>query len=312
MRFALFIGLGHTTWDGILGLTRHAEATGWDAACLTDHFMPNTADKVGDHLECISTLSALAVSVPRIRLGSIVLGNTYRHPAVLAKMLTNVDILSGGRLIAGIGGAWQQNEHQAYGIPFFTVGERLARLDEACQVLKALWTEDRATFKGRFYQLTDAPASPKPIQKPHPELLIGGGGEKVTMKIAAKHADHWNTWGGPRILGAKTAILDAHCATVGRDPKKILRSAVMPLVISDDKAEVEKVRQLARKRMGFDEARAQDTILGGSVAEVKDTLAKLRDVGVGQVFVPSMFFPKDPRPLLDTFMADVAPAFRQS
>ena len=132
------------------------------------------------------------------------------------------------------------------------------------------------------------------------------------MKIAAKHADHWNTWGGPRILGAKTAILDAHCATVGRDPKKILRSAVMPLVISDDKAEVEKVRQLARKRMGFDEARAQDTILGGSVAEVKDTLAKLRDVGVGQVFVPSMFFPKDPRPLLDAFMADVAPAFRQS
>ena len=311
MRFALFIGLGGTTWHDVVSLTRHADATGWDAACLTDHFMPNTPDKVGDNLECLSALSALAALAPRIRLGSIVLGNTYRHPAVLARTLTNIDIISGGRLIAGIGGAWQQNEHEAYGIPFYTVGERLKRLDEACEVLKALWTQDRANYKGRYYQLTDAPASPKPIQKPYPELLIGGGGEKVTLKIAAKHADHWNTWGGPRILAAKNAILDKHCATVGRDPKKILRSAVMPLVISDDKADVERVRQASIKRMGFDEARAQDTILGGSVAQVQDTLGKLRDAGVGLLFVPSMFFAKDPRPLLDKFMADIAPALRK-
>ena len=311
MRFALFIGLGGTTWTDVVSLTRHADATGWDAACLTDHFMPNTPDKVGDNLECLSALSALAALAPRIRLGSIVLGNTYRHPAVLAKTLTNIDIISGGRLIAGIGGAWQQNEHEAYGIPFYTVGERLKRLDEACEVLKALWTQDRANYKGRFYQLSDAPASPKPIQKPYPELLIGGGGEKVTLKIAAKHADHWNTWGGPRILAAKNAILDDHCATVGRDPKKILRSAVMPLVISDEKADVERVRQACIKRMGFDEARAQDTILGGSVAQVQDTLGNLRDAGVGLLFVPSMFFAKDPRPLLDKFMADVAPALRK-
>jgi F420-dependent oxidoreductase-like protein len=311
MKFALFIGLGNTTWEGVLSLTRHAEATGWDAACLTDHFMPNTAEAVGDSLECVSALAALAALVPRIRLGSIVLGNTYRHPAVLAKALTNVDIISGGRLIAGIGGAWQQNEHEKYGIPFYTVAERLKRLDEACQVLKLLWTQERATFKGQYYQLTDAPASPKPVQKPHPELLIGGGGEKVTLKIAAKHADHWNTWGGPRILRAKNTILDQHCATVGRDPKQILRSAVMPLVISDDKAEVEKVRQAAIKRMGFDAARAQDTILGGSVAQVQDTLGTLRESGVGLLFLPSMFFPKDPRPLLDKFMADVAPALRK-
>jgi len=310
MKFALFIGLGNTTWEGVLGLTRHAEATGWDAACLTDHFMSNTPEKTGDNLECLGTLAALAALVPRIRLGSIVLGNTYRHPAVLAKTLTTIDIISGGRLIAGIGGAWQQNEHEAYGIPFYTVGERLARLDEACQVLKALWTQERATFKGRFYQLDDAPASPKPVQTPHPELLIGGGGEKVTLRIAARHADHWNTWGGPRVLGAKNRILDQHCATVGRDPGTILRSAVMPLVISEDRAAVEKLRQIAARRMGFDDARAQDTILGGSVAQVTDTLGKLREAGVGLLFVPSMFLPKDPRPLLDRFMADVAPALR--
>jgi len=311
MQFALFVGLGGTTWDNVVTLTRHLEATGWDAACLTDHFMPNTPEAVGDNLECVSALAALAALVPRIRLGSIVLGNTYRHPAVLAKALTNIDIISGGRLIAGIGGAWQQNEHQKYGIPFYTVGERLRRLDEACEVLKALWTQDRATFKGQFYELIDAPASPKPVQKPYPELLIGGGGEKVTLKIAAKHADHWNTWGGPRILGAKNAILNEHCAKVGRDPKTILRSAVMPIALSDDKAEVEKVRQLAMKRMGFDEARAQDTILGGSVAQVQDTLGKLRESGVGLLFVPTMFLPKDYRPLLDKFMSDVAPALRK-
>ena len=310
MQFALFVGLGGTTWDAVLSLTRHAESTGWDAACLTDHFMPNTPDRIGDSLECLSALAALAAAVPRMRLGSIVLGNTYRHPAVLAKTLTNIDIISGGRLIAGIGGAWQQNEHEAYGIPFYTVGERLARLDEACQVLKALWTQDRATFKGRYYQLSDAPASPKPVQRPYPELLIGGGGEKVTLKIAAKHADHWNTWGGPRILKAKNAILDQHCGTVGRDPRTILRSAVMPIVISNDKADVAKVRQAAIKRMGFDEAKAQDTILGGSVTEVRDRLAELRDAGVGLLFVPTMFLPRDPRPLLDTFMSEVAPAFR--
>ena len=278
MRFGIFTSLSLTTWN--------------------------------DVLECWTTLAALAPMVPRLSIGTIVVGNTYRSPAVVAKMAATVDVISQGRLILGLGAAWQENEHDAYGIPFYTVGERLQRLDEACQVLKMLWTQDRSTFKGRFYQLDDAPANPKPVQKPHPELLIGGGGEKVTLKIAAKYADHWNTWGGPRILRNKNTILDGHCAAVGRDPKLILRSAVMPLVISDDKAEVEKVRQAAMKRMGFDEARAQDTILGGSVAQVQDTLGKLREAGVGLLFLPSMFFPKDPRPLLDKFMADVAPALR--
>src|ERR1041384_4209539 len=218
MRFGIFTSMGMQTWAGVLDLWKHLERTGWDVACLTDHFMPNTKEREGAMLESWSTLSALAALVPRMRVGTIVLGNTYRHPAVVAKMAAQVDIISGGRLLLGLGAGWQENEHEAYGIPFYSMRERLERLDEACQVLKALWTQDRATFKGRFYQLTDAPASPKPIQKPHPELLIGGGGEKVTMKIAAKYADHWNTWGGPRILGAKTQILDAHCATVGRDP----------------------------------------------------------------------------------------------
>src|SRR5207302_506347 len=129
MRFGIFTGMGNTTWDTVLDLWRHAAASGWDAACVTDHFMPNTPDRVGDTMECWTTLAALAAVVPRMRLGTIVSGNTYRHPAVLAKMAAQVDLISGGRLICGLGAAWQQNEHEAYGIPFYTVAERLARPD---------------------------------------------------------------------------------------------------------------------------------------------------------------------------------------
>jgi alkanesulfonate monooxygenase SsuD/methylene tetrahydromethanopterin reductase-like flavin-dependent oxidoreductase (luciferase family) len=165
MRFGIFTGMGGTTWDAVLELWRHIEATGWDAAAVTDHFMPNTPERTGDTMECWTTLAALSALVPRLRVGTIVVGNTYRHPAVVAKMAAQVDIISGGRLICGMGAAWQENEHQAYGIPFYTVAERLARLDEACQVMKALWTQPKTSFKGRYYQLDDAPLSPKPVQR---------------------------------------------------------------------------------------------------------------------------------------------------
>src|SRR4026209_1816514 len=143
MKFALFTGMSGTTWDEVLELWQHGDATRWDAACVTDHFMPNTKDRVGDTLECWTALAALAAETRGRRGGPIVSGNTYRHPAVLAKMATNIDIISGGRLICGMGAGWQENEHKAYGIEFYTVRERLDRLDEACRVLKALWTESK-------------------------------------------------------------------------------------------------------------------------------------------------------------------------
>ncbi len=310
MRFGLFTGLGGTTWDEVRALWAHADNAGWDAACVTDHFMPNTPERLGDSLECWTALAALAVQTTRMRVGTIVVGNTYRHPAVVAKMAANVDIISGGRLICGIGAGWQENEHRAYGIEFYTVAERLARLEEACRVLKTLWTEPKATFKGRYYQLEDAPLQPKPVQRPHPELMIGGGGEKVTLRIAARHADHWNTWGGPETLARKNRILDEHCAAFGRDPRSILRSAVMPLVISDDAAAVEKLRRAYMTRMGADEAKARDTVLGGTPGEIKDTLTRLQEAGVGMLFIPTFFLPADRRGMLDRFITEVAPAFR--
>ena len=312
MRFAIFSSMGNTTWSDVEALWRHAEQTGWDAACVTDHFMPNTPDRVGDMLESWTTLTALAALTKRMRVGTIVSGNTYRHPAVLAKMAANVDIISGGRLICGIGAGWQENEHTAYGLPFYTVGERLQRLDEACQVLNMLWTQERSTFKGKYYQLDDAPLMPKPVQKPRPELMIGGGGEKVTLKIVARWADHWNVWGGPDILAQKGKILDGYCAAIGRDPKTILRSAVMVPVLSEDRAQIDKVQQIFMQRMSRDEASAKDTMLAGSVAQIQDKLGRLREAGVGLLFIPTMFLGKDQLKPLDDLIEKVAPALRKA
>jgi alkanesulfonate monooxygenase SsuD/methylene tetrahydromethanopterin reductase-like flavin-dependent oxidoreductase (luciferase family) len=137
MRFSVWPNAAGS-WEDLLDIARHAEATGWDGIWIADHFMPNTADAVGPTNECWTTVAALAASVPRVRLGTLVTGNTYRHPAVLAKMAANVDMISGGRLVLGLGSGWQENEHSAYGIPFHTIGGRLNRLDEACQVIRSL------------------------------------------------------------------------------------------------------------------------------------------------------------------------------
>src|ERR1044071_2079300 len=217
MRFGVFTSLTGQTWPVILDFWRHLETGGWDIACVTDHFMPNTRDREGAVLESWSTLTALAALIPRMRVGTIVLGNTYRNPALVAKMAAQVDIISGGRLLLGLGAAWQQNEHEAYGIPFYTTKERLERLDEAWAVIRSLGTQERRNFAGRHYQLTDAPLDPKPLQKPHPEFMIGGGGERVTLRIVAKHADTWNVWGGPQVLARKTPFLEEHCSSIGRE-----------------------------------------------------------------------------------------------
>jgi alkanesulfonate monooxygenase SsuD/methylene tetrahydromethanopterin reductase-like flavin-dependent oxidoreductase (luciferase family) len=176
--------------------------------------------------------------------------------------------------------------------------------------MKALWTGTKADYKGKYYQLEGAPLMPKPVQKPYPELMIGGGGEKVTLRIAARHADHWNVWGGPATLAHKGGILDQHCATEKRDPKSILRSAVMVLGFADDRAGIEKIEQAYMKRMGADAEKARDTVLAGSVSQIKDKLGKLRDAGVGMLFIPTFLLPADRFATLDRFMAEVAPVFR--
>lgn len=198
----------------------------FDSGWTFDHFYPIFSDPAGPCLEGWVTLTALAQATARLRIGVLVTGIHYRHPAVLANMASALDIVSDGRLELGIGAGWNEEESQAYGIELGTVRDRFDRFEEACQVLKGLLAEETTTFHGRFYQLTDARNEPKGPQRPHPPICIGGSGEKRTLRITARYADHWNFVGGtPAEFAHKREVLARHCADVGRDPAEIMTSA---------------------------------------------------------------------------------------
>ena len=281
-------------------LCNHAEATGYDGVWLADHFLPDEDELIPVHESWI-TMAALARDVPRVRLGTLVTGNTYRHPAVLANMAATLDNLSNGRLVLGLGSGWQENEHKAYGIEFGTAAIRLRMLDEACQVVKGLFENDRFDFSGEFYHLQQAPLEPKPTQKKVP-LMIGGGGEKVTLKIAAKYADEWNVWGNVDTLIRKMTILDRHCETVGRDPSSIERCAVALLFLSDNEDYLKRVRGSAP---------ADRSIIGG-VNEVRDIVAAYQEAGVQELIVPDFTLgtligaDQRKRDLMEQFITEVA------
>jgi F420-dependent oxidoreductase-like protein len=194
-------------------------------AWLFDHFTPLGNDPTGPCLEGWTLLAAYAAQTTRLRVGLMVTGNTYRHPAVLANMAATVDIISHGRLDFGIGAGWNELEHTSYGIPLYTPGERIRRLGEACEVIRLLWTETVANFDGKYYQLKGARCEPKPIQKPYPPFVIGGSGEQLTLRIVARYATVWNFVGGStEEFQHKNSVLNGHCATMGRNPADIARS----------------------------------------------------------------------------------------
>ena len=209
----------HTTYDAMLKVWKQADDNpAFDHAWLFDHYAPIHSDLDGPCLEGWTTLAAFAAETSRIRIGLMVTGNTYRHPAVLASIAATVDIISNGRLDFGIGAGWNEYEHSSMGIPLYAPGERIRRLDEACQMIKQLYTQHLTTFDGRYYQLKDARREPKPVQKPHPPFVIGGSGEKLTLRVVAKHADVWNFVSGDvEQFQRKLGILKEHCEAVGRD-----------------------------------------------------------------------------------------------
>lgn len=231
MRFAFKTSPQNTTWADMLAVWRAADdidvfESGWNF----DHFYPIFDDPKGPCLEGWTTLTALAQATTRLRLGTMVSGIHYRHPAVLANMAAALDIISDGRLELGVGAGWNEEESGAYGIELGTVTERFDRFDEACQVLIGLLSQETTDFEGRFYQLRAARNEPKGPQRPHPPICIGGGGEKRTLRTTAKYAQHWNFPGGsPADFARKRDVLAEHCAAVGRDPKEILLSAQLRL-----------------------------------------------------------------------------------
>jgi F420-dependent oxidoreductase-like protein len=229
MRFAIKTSPQNTTWDAMLEVWRAADdielfESGW----TFDHFYPILGeDSSGPCMEGWITLTALAQATRRLRLGTLVTGIHYRHPAVLANMAATLDIVSEGRLELGIGAGWNTEESGAYGIELGSPGERSDRLEEACEVLTGLLGPGpKTSFKGRYYELTDAMCNPKPVQQPHPPICIGGSGEKRTLRTAARFAQHWNFVGGTiEQFSRARDVLHQHCADIGRDPAEILLSS---------------------------------------------------------------------------------------
>jgi F420-dependent oxidoreductase-like protein len=223
LRWGIKTAPQHTTYDAMLKIWQDADQTpAFEHAWLFDHFAPIQGDLDGPCFEGWTLLAALAAQTQRIRLGLMVAGNTYRHPAVHAHMAATVDVISNGRLDFGVGAGWNEYEHQSMGIPLYTPGERIRRLGEACEITKRLWTQHLTDFEGRYYQLAQARCEPKPIQKPYPPFVIGGGGEQLTLRVVAQYADVWNAPGNDvEVFRHKVRVLHEHCITVGRDPKEI-------------------------------------------------------------------------------------------
>lgn len=247
--------------DDLRAVWRIADDAGFDHCWNMDHFATLGGDVTGDIFDAWALLASMAEVTRRTRIGCMVTGNTYRHPGVLAKIATTVDHLSDGRLEFGLGAAWAEFEHTMLGLEFGTAGQRLDRLEEACQIIRSLWTQPRTTFEGEHYRLVDAVAEPKPVQRPYPPIWIGGSGRKRTLRITAMYADVWNCTGeSPDEFAELSGVLDEHCADVGRDPAQIRRTIQLRLPGTADEA-LTQVERYAR-------AGADDVVL--IVAEKPD------------------------------------------
>ncbi len=230
LRFGIKTAPQHATYEPLLEVWRAADTMPiFEHAWLNDHFMDVGDGPTRPRLEAWTLLAALAAQTQRLRLGVMVTGNTYRHPAVLAKMAATVDVIAHGRLNFGIGTGWDEHEHRAYGIPLPAAGERVRRLDEACELIKRLWSKPGVNFEGRYYQLYEAYCEPGPVQRPHPPFAIGAEGER-TLRVVARHADIWDcSVETPAEYRRKSELLDDLCAAIGRDPAAIARSRHIPV-----------------------------------------------------------------------------------
>jgi F420-dependent oxidoreductase-like protein len=299
VRFGVHTGLQHTNTDELRELWSRIETLGFDWISIWDHFY--AADATGDPhcLEAITSHTALAMSTSKVTCGSLVYSAGYRHPAVLANAIATMDQLAGGRIVLGLGGGWLENEYNAYGMHYGSPGERLRMLAEYIQCVRGLLTQERTTFAGEFFTLTDAQCEPKPAQARLP-IWIGGGGEKITLRIAAQHADGWNVpFIAPDAWAHKAKVLDEHCATVGRDPAEIVKTINVGMAFTEE--------ELTRQ-FGPMSNYVKPGVLSGSVQEMVDKVGAYVAAGAQWVIL-AMRAPFD-RDGLERFAAEVIPAVR--
>ncbi|HTK14866.1 MAG TPA: TIGR03560 family F420-dependent LLM class oxidoreductase [Acidimicrobiia bacterium] len=299
VRFGVHTGLQHTNTDELRDLWSRIESLGFDWISIWDHFY--AADATGDPhcLEAITSHTALAMSTAKVTCGSLVYSAGYRHPAVLANAIATMDQLAGGRIVLGLGGGWLENEYNAYGMHYGSPGERLRMLAEYIQCVRGLLTQDRTTFAGEFFTLTDAQCEPKPVQARLP-IWIGGGGEKVTLRIAARHADGWNVpFIAPDAWAHKAKVLDEHCAAVGRNPAEIVKTINVGMAFTDEEL---------KRQFGPMSNYVKPGVLSGSVQEMVDKVGAYVSAGAQWVIL-AMRAPFD-RDGLERFAAEVIPAVR--
>jgi F420-dependent oxidoreductase-like protein len=297
VRFGVHTGLQHTSIAELRELWARIETLGFDWISIWDHFY--AADASGDPhcLEAVASHAALAATTSRVRCGSLVYSAGYRHPAVLANAAATLDQVAGGRIVLGLGAGWLQGEYDAYGLRFGPAAERLRMLEEYVQCVRSLLTHDRTTFEGEFFRLRDAQCEPKPVQARLP-IWIGGGGERVTLRIAARHADGWNVpFVAPDAWAHKAKVLDAHCADADRDPASITKSVNVGMAFTDEEL---------RRQFGPMAEYVRPGVLSGSVQEMVDRVGAYAEAGASYVIL-AMRAPFD-RDGLERFAAEVMPA----
>ncbi|MGB4975133.1 MAG: LLM class F420-dependent oxidoreductase [Anaerolineae bacterium] len=291
----------HAIFERTRAAALKAEASGFVSFWLMDHLiqLPMVGAVDEPFLEGWTTLAALAAVTSRIRLGTMVSSVGYRNPALLAKMVAGVDIISGGRAILGIGAGWFQTEYRQYGYEFpEQPAVRIRQLDEGIQVIKAMWTQPRATFAGKYFQVKDAILEPKPVQKPHPPILVGGGGEQLTLKVAAKQANMVNWFGPPEVVKHKLEVLARHCDTVGRDLHEIHITKLDTVLIGRQEKDVQ--QKCIKLHLG------DRPFLAGAVQQVIDQIAAFQAVGVQEIILN---IPRNDPETLDLLGSEVIPAF---
>jgi len=308
IRFSIQTPLEGASFGALARHWQTAERLGYDSVWLDDHFYGVFRPQSDDSLECWTLMAALARETSTLRFGTLVACNGYRPPALVAKMAGSVDHISNGRLEFGLGAGWYEQEFAAYGYEFPSIGTRLQQLDEALKICKRMWTAERATFAGRHYRVQEAWCNPKPVQQPHPPIMIGGGGEKVLLRIVAQHADRWNFGGSVDDFRHKLPVLEAHCRAVGRDPAAIEKSWFGTVIIEPDEAHLE--RRLAKRRQSAGSAAdaAQGRLIVGTPAQV---IARLREyAAIGVTRFIAMFGRVDRLDATELFAREVIPAFR--
>lgn len=298
--FGLFSPQAGMSYKAMLDRAVHIERLGYHSLWLVDHFW-NRGVPDADVLECTTMMSALCARTEKLRIGSLVLCNSFRNPALLAKALATIDNISNGRLEVGLGAGWMDEEYRAYGYEFPSMGTRLRQLEEGVQILKAMFSAKKASFQGRYYSVADAYNNPQPVQKPNPPITIGGSGEKVMLRIVAKHADRWNCPAGYRSFEQKLGVLKQHCEAVGRDINEINISEQLLVCIGANDAEVEEKWKISQ-RLPF-----WRTAIKGTPPQIVSALHDRLSKGIA--FFTIIFGDLNSPQSIDLFAREVMPAF---